>query len=56
MGSGRVTEALEARKWVENSVPGIPEELFAFTFLSFFSSFLLVHGGKWEVSMLLGVF
>lgn len=36
---GRVTETLEARTWVEDSVLGIPEELFALTFLPFFFSF-----------------
>lgn len=30
---GRITEALEARTWVENSDLEIPEEPFAFTFL-----------------------
>lgn len=50
MGSGRISEVLEARTWVENSVLRVPEELCAFAFLTFSSPFLLVLGIKWEGS------
>lgn len=53
MGSGRISEVLEARTWVVNSVLGIPEEFCAFIFLTFSSPFLLVLGGKWEGSTFL---
>lgn len=42
---GRITEALEARTWVKNSVLGIPE-VFSFTFLPSFFLPLIARAGR----------